>query len=214
MNVFNGLFSVIFTVVITLTFSPTIHAEEDRNDYINGLASYSKLYREQFVAALFLTEKSTDENVILESTDYKRMVMLITALKLSARTFASEWGAAIELNNNGSEEYQRTSLKDGGLEEFLSLPRTVSDGKLSPNDYIEIELVRSKKSGHINTVVKVNGELAFAKKGRDLFQVLLRSWIGENPPTADFKDQLLGKKQLRNHEEVVAHVKSMDAKNS
>lgn len=89
MEVINHLFSAFFTVAPTSTYCLSSHAEADQNDYINGLPSYSKLYREQFIAALFLTVKFSDEDAILESPDYRRMVMLVTAVGLPC----SGWGS-------------------------------------------------------------------------------------------------------------------------
>ena len=197
---------VAHTLVLILALSHISAYASD--DELTGVSSFSKFYREQFIAALYLSEKTDDSEAIINSDSDKRMVMLISAEELSSRKFRTEWGLAIEMNNLGHKDLDKVSLKGGGLDDFLTLPKKVSDGKFYTNDVLSIELSRSKKTGNLNTFIKYNEKVVIAKKGATLFRVLLRGWIGPNPPSMDFKNQLLGKERLRNHDEVVYYLKS------
>jgi hypothetical protein len=173
-----------------------------------GITAFSKLYREQYIAALYHAENGINDQQLIASDSPKQMVILVSAEQLSARKFRMEWGAAIEINNQGQPDYEKVALKGGGLDEFLSLPKAAAGGKLVTNDVIQVELSRSTRSGNLNTLIKYNDKVVMAKKGASLFRVLLRCWIGKKPPTADFKKQLLGLEQIRNHEELLFYLRS------
>jgi hypothetical protein len=197
-------FLLCWAVGLGQTFTWAQEAKE-----LTGLTTFSKFYREQFIAALYLSEDVIDAEAIINSDKDKRMLMLFSGESMSARKFHMEWGASIEMNNNGLDDYHKVALKGGGLDEFLRLPKKVSDGKFYTNDMLSIELARSEKTGNINTVVKYNEKIVLAKKGGALFRVLLRGWIGETPPSEDFKNQLLGKDRIRNYEELVFYLRSV-----
>lgn len=157
-----------------------------------GIASVSKFYREQYVAALFHNDSTSEPKALIESSKPKRMVMVIKARQIPARNFRMDWGQAVEINHQKHLDYKKVSLAGGGLEEFLAFPTLLPDKKLYKNDVLTIELIRSKKSGNLNTLIKLNDKYVVAKRGASLFRVFLRCWLGKRPPSEDFKHYILG----------------------
>jgi len=160
-----------------------------------GIATVSKFYRDQYAAALFHHEGVSDPEILINSGKPKRMVMVIRARQIPARNFRMDWGLAVEINHQKHSDYKQVSLAGGGLEEFLAFPTLLPDEKLYKNDVLTVELIRSKKSGNLNTLIKLNDKYVVAKKGARLFRVLLRCWLGKKPPSEDFKNHILGKQK-------------------
>lgn len=157
-----------------------------------GIATVSKFYRDQYIAALFHNDSTSEPEALIESSTPKRMVMVIRARQILARNFRMDWGQAVEINHQKHPDYKQVSLAGGGLEEFLTFPTLLPDKKLYKNDVLTIELIRSKKSGNLNTLIKLNDQYVVAKRGARLFRVFLRCWLGKRPPSEDFKHYILG----------------------
>ena len=177
-------------VIVLLLLRPALVFSETLKPV--GIATVSKFYRDQYVAALFHNESTSDPETLIKSNQPKRMVMVIRARQIPARNFRMDWGQAVEINHKKNPDYRRVSLAGGGLEEFLAFPTLLPDQKLYKNDVLTIELIRSKKSGNLNTLIKLNDQYVVAKKGARLFRIFLRCWLGKNPPTEDFKHYILG----------------------
>ncbi|MRX27067.1 TonB family protein [Kangiella sp. HZ709] len=145
---------------------------------LNGIAIQSELRSDWFINALYLSEKSTDSQSILTDVSPKRMEMKVLADTLSGRRLKRFWVERIRSNNQPSE--------------VLALAKQVRDfanvmgQNLEANDVIAIDFVPGQA-----TRVTINGSVN-ANLSPDLFNMVLKSWVGDLPPSNEFKEAILG----------------------
>ncbi|MBI2380986.1 MAG: TonB family protein [Gammaproteobacteria bacterium] len=147
---------------------------------LNGLGLNSFLREERAVGALYTESKSSDPEAIVNSTGPKRMELRIITGRLSARNFAQQWSEGISLNNSGDDWRNHA----GQIVAFSKLFQQ----NLTTGDHVVIDYV--PESG---TVVSVNGTQLGKIEGKELYPLLLRTWIGARPPSEAFKTGVLGK---------------------
>jgi TonB family protein len=106
------------------------------------------------------------------------MEMRITADRWTPRRFSSQWTQALILNVDPAqlEKY------DDAFVSFNNLPR----GALRRGDHLVVE---SDKKGR--TRVSINGIEMFTENKPGFFEVLLSTWIGDKPPSREFKSAIL-----------------------
>ncbi len=145
---------------------------------LNGIAIQSELRSDWFINALYLSKKSTDSQSILTDVSPKRMEMKVLADTLSGRRLKRFWVERIRSNNQPSE--------------VLALAKQVRDfanvmgQNLEANDVIAIDFVPGQA-----TRVTINGSVN-ANLSPDLFNMVLKSWVGDLPPSNEFKEAILG----------------------
>ncbi len=145
---------------------------------MTGLAAYSELRRPYYIAALYLDQPVISAGQVLSSWGRRRMEMRITADRWTPRRFSSQWTQALILNVDPAqlEKY------DDAFVSFNNLPR----GALRRGDHLVVE---SDKKGR--TRVSINGTEMFTENKPGLFEVLLSTWIGDKPPSREFKSAIL-----------------------
>lgn len=144
----------------------------------NGIASYWMTTSEAYLAALYVEQPSADAQKLLESRQLKRMDIRITTPHWRPRSFEREWKNAITSNNvqGASETFA------GDILAWTGMPKE----PLQAGDRIVIDYTPGK-----STVVSVNDVQLLTFANPEFFHVLLRSWIGDKPPYADFRRQML-----------------------
>ena len=145
---------------------------------LNGLASYSELRKEYFIAALYLETFSQDSGSIMNYSGMKRMEMRIVIDEWSPRRFAQHWNQAILINN---EEEAQKKHSDQILA-FIDIPQEA----LITGDRLTIDLHPTA-----GTTIYLNGNKVFNTPNIEFFDVLLNTWIGSRPPSSDFKRDIL-----------------------
>ncbi len=144
---------------------------------LNGMASFEQLRKEYYIGALYLGWAGRDAATIANMPGKKRMQLNITADRWPSLRFAQMWNQAITINNPSA------SINANALDilAFTSLPK----GDLVAGDRLVIELNNNA------THVSLNGIPALQTNSPALFNMLLNAWIGQRPPTSEFKRDIL-----------------------
>jgi len=144
---------------------------------INGLATYNNLSKDYYVAALYLSEPESDAQKILNSKQHKQMKLLVTANRWSPRAWTKQWQDNIAINNE---------LPHEALQEKLGSFTTILKGNLLAGDLILIDYESS-----LGTQVFINQQRVLVSSDMALFNALLATWIGNLPPSRNFKNRIL-----------------------
>lgn len=147
---------------------------------LNGVAQFSKLSTPLYLAALSLPSKQNDAKQILKTKQWQRMDLYVLRDEWRPRQWQRQWLNDISISATPA---QLEAIKDD-LHHFAQLlPQP-----LIKNDHVSIEFYPSK-----GTLVKINGVLFLQTQNEWLFKRLLSIWIGELPPSRQFKQHMLGK---------------------
>jgi protein TonB len=145
---------------------------------INGVAPFSELGGEIYLAALHLDARTSDENALFADNRERKMEVRFSA-PMSKRRWVTNWMQSIAINNN------RDSLV-GSAEELSEILSAFADN-LAPGDSVEIHFVPGD-----GTAIRINGTTLASGKSAQIFNLFLSSWIGAVPPSSHFKNALLG----------------------
>lgn len=145
---------------------------------LNGVSYHKEYGEEQYMAALYLEDLSGDAKEILLSDQRKRMEIKVVADRLFSRKFTSQWieGVAINAGNFDLKKHAENLAK------FSNMLKV----KLVKNDTLTIE--RTFRRG---VEVSLNGVMLGSIEDKSFFDLILRSWIGPVPLSAEFKSDLL-----------------------
>lgn len=145
---------------------------------LNGLAKYEALGTTKYVAALYLTETTQRADSILRADAPTRMVIRITASKITPRRFLSTWVANLSVNTSNQEMAENI--------EHLSKFNALLQNPLYRGDLIEFHYTPEQKLN-----VSINDTLLGNISSRQFSQMLLRTWVGDVPVSSTFRSQLL-----------------------
>lgn len=171
----------IFFLLATLGLSPVASAAKLEKMQLTGVAAYSELRRPYYIGALYLDQPVISAGQVLSSWGRRRMEMRITAERWTPRRFSSQWTQALILNAAPGQ----LEKFDDAFVSFNNLPR----GALRRGDHL---VIQSDKKGR--TRISLNGTEMFAESKPGFFEVLLSTWIGDKPPSTEFKNAILGSK--------------------
>ena len=161
-------------LIFSLFLSATAFASEP---VLNGVAIYSELGSEQFVAGLYTSKTTTDAKVILLDETDQRMEVRVLAGSLLGNRFKRMWIEGVAINA-GTGEMAKHSQNLADFSNFMAI-------KLQRDDILTIA-----RQGNA-TVVRVNNlELGKIPSG-EFYNLLLRTWIGPVPLSSGFRDGLL-----------------------
>ncbi len=146
---------------------------------LNGVGEARELTGSLYLGALYLEHRSTNPEVIATSVWNKRLAIRITADKLYGRRFGQLWRERIAINTD------RKLVTELGKDimQFVDLFK---------DTYIRGDQINIDFSPNIGTVVSVNGTVIGKVKNPAVHEVIVRAWVGEKPPTAQFKVGVLG----------------------
>lgn len=145
---------------------------------LNGIAAFEQLRKEYYIGALYLGWPGPDAATIANMPGRKRMELHITADRWPALRFSQIWNQLITINNPGA------TINSNAMDilAFTSIPR----GDFVEGDHLTIELTANNA-----TQVSVNGVVALRTESPALFNMLLNTWIGQRPPSSEFKRDML-----------------------
>ena len=144
----------------------------------------TKLLKHDYFLASLLIDKNaiygSAEDIIYIDAARRMEFKFIADRKISGRTFGREMAAAIKINNI-KDEIIDSKLQ---IRQFMKLfSRSIKKGDVLRFDYHD----------DFGTRVYLNnrrlGEIAYSKL---FYRLLLRTWLGERPPSSQFKTGILG----------------------
>lgn len=146
---------------------------------LNGIGEARELTGSLYLGALYLEHRSTNPEVIATSIWSKRLAIRITADKLYGRRFGQLWRERISINTD-----RKTLMILGkDIMQFVDLFK---------DTYIRGDQINIDYSPDTGTVVSVNGTVIGKVKNPAVHEVIIRAWVGDKPPTAQFKAGVLG----------------------
>lgn len=145
---------------------------------LNGMGVRKKLWVEVYVGGLYVVEKSSDPAAILGADGPKKMVMHFLTDRATKKKMDAAWQEGFEANNAAAYP----SIEDR-VERFMGF-----FGDMKEGDVAEMTLVAGG-----GTTVVVNDAEKGSIEGDDFATALLKVWLGDAPPTEDFKQGVLGK---------------------
>ncbi len=150
---------------------------ESQQLWINGLALREKFVFDVYVAALYLTEKSTDAEAIL-AKDAPRMMVMHFVRDVSAKKISDAWYEGLEDN----VENVTPELK-AKFDQLAAMMADIKEGEAMGFTYDPVS----------GTAVMVAGLTKGGIPGKDFADAILATWIGPKPgPGKKFKAALLG----------------------
>ena len=141
-----------------------------------GLRQATFLNINVYVAALYLTQTSTDAVAILESNTPKELILHFVR-DVDGAELSDGWDEGFENN----AENQLPALKQR-IDAFKGLMVDVKTGQ-------RLRLVHKPGTG---VRVDVDGTVKGTIEGDDFARALFSIWLGPHPPNADLKAGLLG----------------------
>lgn len=132
-----------------------------------------------YVGGLYVENPSQNEQDLIESDEYKRMLFHVLLRKVTARKVARALKEALVVNIN-KEEQERLEPQ---ITQFLSM----FQGKLRKNDEVNIDYIPG-----VGTKVFIRGEDKGVIPGKEFSDALLSVWVGDEPVSESFKSDILG----------------------
>lgn len=153
-------------------------AVADESLVLNGAHLHLQLNSPLYIGGLYLPEKSSDVAYLLSGNHKKQMRIVIVADVWRPNSWRRHWSDAIAVNNPSGAEDDHTYKALGA---FIEMPKD----KLEKGD----EIVISYASGA--TSVRLNGGIVVTVQNAEMFNFLLKTWIGEVPPSSPFRTAIL-----------------------
>jgi hypothetical protein len=169
---------LIVVLILLLTSCLMPHAALNASPlHLNGLASYNNLTKHYYLAALYLPQLESDEKKVLSLNQHKQMKLLVTAHQWSPRIWSKQWRNNIAINND---------IPSGVLQKKLDEFTNALKGDLLAGDLILVNY-----EPVTGTQIFINQQLILASNDMALFNTLLTTWIGNLPPSRNFKHRIL-----------------------
>ena len=146
---------------------------------LNGVAVIQQFRNDQFVTALYVETPTTDAAALLADSGPKRMAFRVAADKVAGRSHRRSWIESIRSNN----EIDAALLHAKEIREFAK----IFDQNLVMGDQIEVDYVPGD-----GVRVTINGQEAGKVSAPGFFPLVLNTWIGNRPPSQEFKEHILG----------------------
>lgn len=160
---------------LLLLMSNSLRAESD----LNGVAAYSELGNELFIAALYAGQTGTNAQELINGSYPKRLELKILAKQgITQRQFSRIWRESVAINNT------RDALI-AQAENMVYFEELVRD-RLESNDHL---VIAYRPTSGVD--VSLNSIVLGHIEDDAFFTLLLRSWIGPVPSSTGFRDDLL-----------------------
>jgi hypothetical protein len=144
---------------------------------LNGIATYSELRQDYYVAALYLPNRLSDSQKIIQSELAKKMKLLVSIDSWSPRDWSKQWQNNISINN---------PLAKSSLVKQVKTFSHLLKHNLMKGDLIEVSF-----TPELGSQVFINEQLLQSTQDSQLFNALLNTWIGKLPPSREFKKRIL-----------------------
>ncbi len=143
---------------------------------LNGMGVRKKLWVKVYVGGLYLEHPTTNAENAAHSKQTKKMVMHFLTSKATKKKMDAAWIEGFEANWGHYGDIKARVMT------FNSYFGDMDDG-----DVVEMSLVPGK-----GTTVVVNGATRGTIDGDDFAEALVNVWVGDTPPTDEFKKGILG----------------------
>lgn len=148
---------------------------------LNGAGLRTKLIFKVYVAGLYLTEKKGNTADVLALKGPKRVTLTLMR-DLSADQLTEALAEGLK-NNNGADDLARLKPQIDALMATMTAIKQADKGSVVTFDYVP----------GFGTRITVNGEARGALiVGDDLYNAVLKIWIGDKPVEDSLKKALLG----------------------
>ena len=171
-----------FISVAFIILSPRISTAETSGGY----ALYNEEDEDVYVAALKIPRKATG-HADLESNEAKQLELKVLKNRISHRWLKRHFTHRISINN----DQQVTESNSDALEYILMW----INQPLKRGDHLVL-----RQDGSV-FAFQINGKIVGKVKSNDIFDIILNAWVGEAPPTLQFKRQILGVQASRDPQE-------------
>jgi hypothetical protein len=148
----------------------------DQTLVLNGMGLRKKAIIKVYVAGLYLTEKASDAEAILEADSARRTAMEFR-FGVSADKMCDAWKEGLEKNTSDPSDDVRARF-----DTLCEYQADMEKGELMVYTYVPGK----------GTEVEIKGESKGTIEGKDFADALFACWIGPEPPGAAFKKGLLG----------------------
>jgi Chalcone isomerase-like len=146
---------------------------------LNGAGIRQKMVFKVYVAGLYLTQKASDANAVINDTGNKRVTMHFLR-ELSAEKLLHGMNEGFTDNNSAAE----LTAIDAQMKSFRAM--MTSAKAVKEGDVIVLDLTAA------GTQVNINGKSLGTVEGEAFNQALLRVWLGNKPVDAALKKGMLG----------------------
>lgn len=160
-------------LALFMTFTLSANAQP----LLNGVAQYEELQQPLFYAGYYSDSPGTDIGTQLALSGGRAMEVRVAARRLSARKLNSIWLQSIAVNAPSDllSEYA------DDITGFTKLLRY----SLKTGDQLRIEDLGD------STLVSLNGITLGSIESDQLFNLVLRCWLGSVPPSTDFQQNIM-----------------------
>lgn len=145
---------------------------------LNGTAVRTKFFIKVYVAALYVTETSTNASTLLASVSARRMLMQMLYSEVEKEKLVKAWQEGFEKNLSAAEY---AAIKPR-LDRFNNLFSAMRKHDIALIDFVP----------GVGTRVTIRGEEKGVIEGADFYRAVLSVWIGDEPAMDGIKDGLLG----------------------
>ncbi|WP_196137681.1 chalcone isomerase family protein [Aliikangiella sp. G2MR2-5] len=204
MKIVNILLVVTFLVLANFSFAEEATSEAELNEKLMAAQKIKLGDRPLLMVGMGLTRLMNDDYYIgafyvdeaaqydmgedLAYLDASRRMEFRIASKsnISGRGFKRKLAEAIRINN------APTNVKgeSEGLQQLFKLFK----GTYKPGDKICFDYY---KQGAITRVTYNGRTLGEVRRSKDLYQLLLKTWLGERPPSSKFKEGISGRNDTK-----------------
>jgi hypothetical protein len=144
---------------------------------LNGLGLRKKAIFKVYVGGLYLPAKESDPDKILAADAPRQVTMEIVYKKVTADQLCEGWTEGLAGNSPSS-----SSKVQGDFKKLCDYMADVVKGERLTYTYKPSQ----------GTEIAVKGEVKGTIEGKDFADALFRCWLGPEPPSAAFKEGMLG----------------------
>lgn len=146
---------------------------------LRGIALHKRFFEDSYLGAFYSVNPLHDPQEALEDTGPKRMwfYLLRNSDNSKQGDFKIYWSDAIH-DNNPPEIISREQINISQFISFFNTP--LKKGDIVVLDYIP----------NIGTKVIINGALRGTIKGNEFYDLILKIWMGRQPPSEKFRKEL------------------------
>ena len=168
-------------------FPEIIPATAEHNEMrLNGAAIRTMYYLvDAYAGLLYIENPGHDPQALIAQNTSKRLVYHILVNRVSGRRIATAMYESLQLNLTEEE----ANAMDARLQRLVEM----FDIRIVRGDVGYVEYVPERQVSRIVINSDIKGEI----EGKDLFDALMRIWIGEHPVSAQFKRGVLGLEDTR-----------------
>ena len=183
---------IVILVLLVIFFSPSLFSKEiagvnlpesisagNTNLILNGAGTRTKLFMKMYIGALYLTERNSSPDKIIEADEPMAITLHITSSLITSERMEEATREGFQNSTRGD-----TAPVADGIEKFIS----VFKEKISENDIYEVIYLPG-----MGVEVKKNSSSKVIINGLEFKKALFGIWLCNKPAQESLKKQMLGK---------------------